>query len=300
MKNVLSVDVEDYFHVQAFASSIDQEDWDRLPSRVEKNVNLVLELLDRHSTKATFFILGWVAERHPNLIRQIAYARHEIGCHGYAHQRLHQLKPKRFRSDIRMAKQFIEDTVQTSVQAYRAPSFSIVTRTLWALDILAEEGFLFDSSIFPVRHDLYGIPGAQRFPHWRNLSRGLSIFEFPPSTVRVGSLNLGVGGGGYLRFAPYGLTRLALREINEKEGQPFMVYFHPWELDKDQPRVKTGVRSSIRHYTNLSTMEFKLKRLLRDFRFTTLSRVCRNLDSFTSASVSVHPSPELFCETHHV
>ncbi len=275
MLNALTVDVEDYYHVEAFASSVAPEDWDSFPSRIERNVSLILEIFERHAVRGTFFVLGWVAERFPKLVRDIATAGHEIGCHGSAHQRILKQTPDQFRADIRTARRRLMDQVQKPVELYRAPSFSIVDRTIWALNVLAEEGFRIDSSIFPVRHDLYGMPGEDRFPHWKG-----PIFEFPPSTVRIGHTNWGVGGGGYLRLFPYNLTRWALRCINERERQPAMVYFHPWELDPDQPRISAPIRSRLRHYTNLSGMRRKIERLLRDFQFDTISEVAQQLEVF--------------------
>src|SRR5262249_30831446 len=196
MLNALSIDVEDYFQVEAFSSRIRYEDWDSYPSRVEINVNRILDIFADRGTKATFFVLGWIAEKFPHLVRRIAGAGHEIGCHGFAHQRIHCQTPEQFRLDIRCARQQLMDQVQRPVDCYRAPSFSIVRETMWATDILVEEGFLFDSSIFPVRHDLYGIPGGERFPHWLKTPRGQSMFEFPPSTVRRWDNNWGVAGGG--------------------------------------------------------------------------------------------------------
>lgn len=273
--NVLSIDVEDYFHVEAFASRVSPRDWDSFAPRVEKNVGEVLELLAAHGLQATFFVLGWIAERYPRLVRDIAAAGHELGCHGHGHRHLHRLTPEQFREDVRSARECISSAARQAVHVYRAPSFSITRRTLWALDILAQEGFRIDSSIFPVRHDLYGIPDAPRFPHWRG-----SVFEFPPSTVRILGGNVGVGGGGYLRLLPYAWTRRALRRINEVEKQPAMVYFHPWELDPDQPRIPAPLRSRFRHYSGLAGMKGKLRRLFRDFGFSTLSRVCESLEAY--------------------
>jgi polysaccharide deacetylase family protein (PEP-CTERM system associated) len=272
MLNALSVDVEDYFHVEALATKISPNDWDTFTPRIEKSVDIILEMLAEHKSRATFFVLGWVAKLHPLLVRKIACAGHEIGCHGYAHQHLRRQNPAQFRQDVCMAKQCLMDQVQKAVTCYRAPSFSITKTTLWALDVLAEEGFKIDSSIFPIRHDLYGIPDAERFPHWRNC-----ILEFPPTTIRRANNNFGVAGGGYLRLFPYGFTRWAIREINEVEGQPAMVYFHPWELDPDQPRIAAPLRSRLRHYTNLKGMQNKIDHLLRDFRFSTVSEVCKEL-----------------------
>ncbi len=273
--NALSIDVEDYFHVEAFAEQVSPDDWCNFPSRVENNVGIILEILARAKLRATFFVLGWVAELLPHLAPKIADAGHEIGCHGYAHRFIQRQTPRQFREDIRRARACLMDQTQQPVYCFRAPSFSIIQSTLWALDILAEEGFRIDSSIFPVKHDLYGIPDADRFPHWRN-----RIFEFPPATIRRGNNNFGVAGGGYLRLLPYGLTRWAIREINEKEMQPAMVYFHPWELDPAQPRISAPLRSRLRHYTNLSTMRNKIERLFRDFRFSTISEVCENSTEF--------------------
>jgi polysaccharide deacetylase family protein (PEP-CTERM system associated) len=274
MLNVLSVDVEDYFHVEAFADKIRYEHWDSYEHRVEHNVARILGIFDKHRVKGTFFILGWVAETFPHLSRQIAMAGHEIGCHGYAHRRLQTLTPAQFRDDLKRATALLTDQVQRPIHCYRAPSFSVVGSTMWALDVLAEEGYLFDSSIFPVRHDLYGMPEAERFPHWQLGPQGHRLFEFPPSTVRSARNNWGVAGGGYLRLAPYGPTHWAIRHINEVERQPAMVYFHPWEIDPDQPVVEAGIRSTLRHYTNLKTMSTKIERLLKDFQFTTLSDAC--------------------------
>jgi len=272
MLNALSVDVEDYFHVEAFAERISPENWLGFEPRVEANVCLILDLLAKHGVQATFFILGWVAELFPLLARQISDAGPEIGCHGQWHQHIRRQTREQFRQDVRNARQRLMDQIQKPVRCYRAPSFSITKSTLWALDILAEEGFSIDSSIFPVRHDLYGIPDAERFPHWRN-----TILEFPPTTIRRAGNNFGVAGGGYLRLLPYAITRWAIREINEVERQPAMVYFHPWELDPEQPRIPAPLRSRLRHYTNLGGMQNKIERLLSDFRFSSISDVCSDL-----------------------
>jgi polysaccharide deacetylase family protein (PEP-CTERM system associated) len=275
MLNAISIDVEDYFHVEAFAARISPDDWTSFTPRVEKSIDVILEVLSNHKSKATFFILGWIAESYPLMVRSIADAGHEIGCHGYAHQHIMRQTPDQFRQDVRKARQILMDQVQAPVRCYRAPSFSIAKTTLWALDVLAEEGFKIDSSIFPVRHDLYGMPDANRFPHWIK-----NIFEFPPTTIRRAKNNFGAAGGGYLRLLPYGFTRWAIRQVNETENQPAMVYFHPWELDPQQPRISAPLRSRIRHYTNLSTMQHKVERLVREFRFSTVSDVCAQLESY--------------------
>jgi polysaccharide deacetylase family protein (PEP-CTERM system associated) len=284
MLNALTIDVEDYFQVEAFRSHVRYEEWDAYPSRVERNVDRILPLLDETGTKATFFVLGWVAQRFPALVPKIAAAGHEVACHGYAHQRVHSQTPKQFRLDVRRAREQLRDQAQQLVNCYRAPSFSIVRQTMWAIDVLAEEGFLFDSSMFPVRHDLYGIPDGQRFPHWIRTSAGRTLFEFPPSTVRRLNNNWGVAGGGYLRFAPYSLTQRAIQRINVTERQPAMVYFHPWELDPEQPHLTASWKSVLRHYTNLSTTEAKIRQLLCDFRFTTVTNACQQHTNYNLGS----------------
>jgi polysaccharide deacetylase family protein (PEP-CTERM system associated) len=286
MLNVLSVDVEDYFHVEAFASKVHFEDWGAYESRVEQNVGRILELFDAYRARGTFFVLGWVAEKYPQVVRDIAAAGHEIGCHGYAHRRLNNMTPDEFRTDTRRAVAVLKDQIQRPIECYRAPSFSVVPSTMWALQILAEEGFSVDSSIFPVRHDLYGFPDAQRFPHWQSTTCGLRIFEFPPSTFRLRNRNWAVAGGGYLRLFPYEVTRRAVQHINQVERQPVMVYFHPWEIDPSQPRIRAGLRSTLRHYVNLSTTGQKLERLLQDFEFTTLANVCARQETFRIAPVT--------------
>jgi polysaccharide deacetylase family protein (PEP-CTERM system associated) len=284
MLNALTVDVEDYFQVEAFASVVSRDHWDRYPLRVERNVDRILELFSRNGVRATFFVLGWVAERLPHLVRRIAEAGHEIGSHGLSHRRVDVQQPAEFRAELRQARERLEEQIQRPVRCYRAPSFSIIRSTLWAFEALVEEGFQIDSSVFPVRHDIYGIPDAPRFPHWRPTAGGGRVFEFPPSTICWGGQNWGVGGGGYLRFAPYRLTRWALARINQVEAQPAMVYFHPWELDPEQPRIAAPWRSRVRHYTNLRSMEQKVTRLLRDFRFAGLSEVCRTVREFQAAA----------------
>lgn len=285
MLNALSVDVEDYYQVEAFAAQIPYESWKTFPSRVEQNIARVLEIFDRFGARATFFVLGWVAESFPRMVREISSAGHEIGCHGFCHQRIVTQTAHQFRMDVRAARERLAHETQKPVDSYRAPSFSIMKETLWAIDVLAEEGFRIDSSVFPVKHDLYGIPDAERIPHWKMTAGGNSIFEFPPSTIRRAHNNVGIGGGGYLRIAPYRLTRWAIRQINQVERQPAMIYFHPWELDPGQPRIAAPLRSRLRHYTNLSGMKVKVERLLADFRFSTLSEVCKGLSVYQAAPV---------------
>jgi polysaccharide deacetylase family protein (PEP-CTERM system associated) len=278
--NALSVDVEEYFQVSAFTSRISPTDWDTLSPRVEGNVHRILELFGKHNVHATFFILGWIARKYPHLVREIAVAGHEIGSHGFSHQRIQFQTPDEFRTDIRESREALLDQAQKSIACYRAPSFSIVGKTLWALDILIDEGFKIDSSIFPVVHDLYGIPNAKRYPHWHESIKGRRIFEFPPSTIRLAGNNWAVGGGGYLRILPYGFTRWALSRINVIDKQPGMVYFHPWEIDPAQPRISAPILSKFRHYTNLSSMELRIIRLLSEFKFATISKVCSQLRVF--------------------
>ncbi len=277
MLNALSVDVEDYFQVEAFSSRVDFEDWNGFPPRVEDNTYRLLEILGEFGVKATFFCLGWVAERYPKLISRIAQEGHEVASHGYAHQPIYRQSRRTFRADIRRAKEILEGIVGKPVVGYRAPTFSITEDTLWALEVIAEEGYSYDSSIFPIRHDLYGFPEAPRFPFmvkekYPFLDCG-NLMEFPMSTFSLLGINLPVAGGGYFRFLPYALLKWVFRVFNAR-GEPFIFYLHPWELDPSQPRIN-GVpwRSRLRHYFNLRGAEAKLKRLLGDFRFTTVREV---------------------------
>jgi polysaccharide deacetylase family protein (PEP-CTERM system associated) len=252
---VLSVDVEDYFHVEAFADVVARDQWPSFPSRVETDTRRLLDLFDTAGVKATCFILGWVAERYPGLVREIAGRGHEPACHSYWHRPIMQLTPEQFRSDTRRAKDAIEQAAGDGICGYRAPTFSITRRSLWALEVLAEEGFTYDSSIFPVRHDLYGIPDAPRAPF-----RTHGLVECPMTTFRVGSANLPVGGGGYLRLLPYWYTTTGIRRA-WSQGVPLITYVHPWEVDPEQPRIKGRLTSRLRHYTNLSRTAPRLARL---------------------------------------
>lgn len=263
--NALTVDVEDYFHVQAFANVVAQKDWDHYPSRVEMNTCRLIEMFAEHGVRATFFVLGWVAKRYPKLIKRIRAAGHRVGCHGYAHRTIYSGSRADFQKDLRVARQVIEDTLGLPIKSFRAPSYSITSKTLWALEILGEEGFEYDSSIMPVIHDNYGIPEAPRFPHLKVLGCGREIREFPPSTVRLFGMNFPVAGGGYLRLFPYGITAWAIRRINHVERQPAMAYLHPWEIDPDQPRISAPWRSRFRHYQNLESTENKVVKLLKEF-----------------------------------
>ncbi len=268
--NALTVDVEDYFHVTALEPHIPRSAWGRWPVRVEANTRRVLELLGRHGARATFFVLGWVAERFPGLVREIAAAGHEVASHGWDHRRLTGLTPEDFRRDVLRARILLEDVTGMPVRGYRAPSFSITARTRWAHAVLAETGHAYSSSVYPVRHDLYGMPEAPRGPY-RPVS---GLVEVPVTTVRIAGLTLPAGGGGFFRLYPYALSRWALRRVNRREGRPAVFYFHPWELDPAQPRPQgLGLRTRVRHYLNLERMEDRLGRLLADFRWDRMDRI---------------------------
>jgi polysaccharide deacetylase family protein (PEP-CTERM system associated) len=267
--NAMTVDVEDYFQVSAFDGCVPREAWHQFESRVVKNTERLLHLFEIHDVTATFFILGWVAERFPELVAHIAEAGHEIASHGYGHHLIYNQTPAAFRDDVRRAKDVLESTIGKRVQGYRAPSYSVTVRTLWALDILVEEGHTYDASVFPIRHDRYGIPDAPRHAHVREQTTG-RLVEVPGSTVRVGPMNLPVAGGGYFRMLPYAWTRWGIRKLNERERRAAVFYVHPWEIDPEQPRLNANWVSRARHYRNLDKTEDRLWRLLRDFRFTSL------------------------------
>mgnify|MGYP001373176294 CR=1 FL=1 len=275
--NAMTVDVEDYFHVAALAESIPREHWERCEPRVENNTHRLLDLFDEFDVRITFFVLGWVAERFPGLVREIAARGHEVASHGWSHQLVYEQGRDEFRQETGRAKRLLEDLVQQPIEGYRAASYSITRDSLWALDVLAEEGFVWDSSIFPVRHDRYGIPGASRWPHVITASGGGRLVEFPLTTCSVFGSRLPIAGGGYFRLYPYGLTRAGLASVN-REGRPFIFYLHPWEIDPDQPRVKASALSTFRHYNNLARCEARLRALLRDFRFGTVREVLERLD----------------------
>ncbi len=275
MKNVFTIDVEDYYQVQAFADVVDKGGWDKYESRVENNTRRLLDLLDTHSVKGTFFVLGWVAQRHPGLIREIADRGHEIASHGMSHTLVYTQTREVFRAETRHSKALIEDICQRPIIGYRAATYSITQRSLWALDILHEEGFKYDSSIFPMRHDKYGIPDAHPYPHTLRTPAGYSLVEFPISVSRFGKFKLPVAGGGYFRLFPYALTKWGLEQINQA-GHEFVFYLHPWEVDPKQPRIhNASALSRFRHYLNLACTQPRLDRLLRDFSFTTMQDVLR-------------------------
>jgi polysaccharide deacetylase family protein (PEP-CTERM system associated) len=262
VKNALSVDVEDWFQVGAFERVIDRSDWDSLPHRVERNTDQVLALFEEAGVKATFFTLGWVAARHPALIRRIVDAGHEIASHGWDHRRVHTLDAKSFRSDLAQARAAIEDAAGTGVRGYRAPSFSIDQRTPWAHEVLAEEGYAYSSSVAPIVHDHYGWRGSPRFA-WHPVE-GSALIELPVTTFELGGRRFAAGGGGFFRLMPYSLSNWAVGRVNRRDERPAIFYFHPWEVDPGQPRVPgASLKSNLRHYTNLSGMRPKLLKLLR-------------------------------------
>jgi len=268
--NAMSVDVEDWFQVQAFAGVIDRAAWETLPRRVEANTDRILALFEDAGVRATFFTLGWVAERHPALIRRIVAGGHELASHGYGHELVHAIGPEAFRADLRRAKAVLEDAGGVAVVGYRAPTFSIGRRSApWAYAVLAEEGHRYSSSVFPVRHDLYGDPDAPRGPHRPDPS---GVVELPMTTVRVGGRNLPCAGGGWFRLVPYALFRAGLRRVNA-EGRAALFYFHPWEIDPEQPRVAAGRLARFRHYVGLAAMEGRVARLLRDFAWGRMDQV---------------------------
>jgi polysaccharide deacetylase family protein (PEP-CTERM system associated) len=286
--NALTIDVEDYFQVSSFEGHVRRDSWDSLESRVCRNTERLLEIFDDAGVTATFFVLGWVSERFPALVRRIAAAGHEIASHGYAHRLTYEMTPAEFREDLRRAKAAIESAASVPVLGYRAPSYSIVERSMWALDVLIEEGYLYDASIFPIHHDRYGIPDAPRHAY-RIVRKAGSIWELPGSTIRWFGQNLPIGGGGgYFRLLPYGWSRRGFERVNGVEQKPVTFYLHPWEIDPDQPRIKTSLVSRFRHYRNLSTTESRLRRLLDDFQFGPALDVLS-----TAAVLDAQPSTEM-------
>jgi polysaccharide deacetylase family protein (PEP-CTERM system associated) len=267
--NAFTIDVEDWFQVSAFSEVIARQDWDALECRVERNVDRLLQVLDQHEVKATFFTLGWIADRYPQMVRRIVREGHELASHGYGHARVHELDPRAFRDDVKRAKDVLETLSGQAVTGYRAPSFSIGHSTLWALDILRDTGHRYSSSIYPIRHDLYGMPDAPRFAHDRD-----GLLEVPASSVRWLNRNWPASGGGYFRLLPYALSRASVRRIAQHDAQPVVFYCHPWEIDPDQPRVRSApLRSRVRHYINQDRMLNKISRLLKDFRWAPMRQV---------------------------
>jgi len=272
VKNAMSVDVEDYFQVSAFERHIRRDEWDRIPGRVEANTERILSIFSDHGVKATFFVLGWVAERHPSLVRAVAEAGHEVASHGYSHVRVFRQTPAEFQEDVVRTKKILEDASGCAVIGYRAASYSIDERSLWALQELERAGYRYSSSIYPIRHDLYGMPQAPRFPFYPNGTRG--FLELPISTVEVMNRRLPCGGGGFFRLLPYGVSRWAIRRVNSREERPCIFYFHPWEIDPRQPRQRgLSAKTRFRHYLHLDRMEVRLQRLLTDFSWDRIDHV---------------------------
>jgi polysaccharide deacetylase family protein (PEP-CTERM system associated) len=271
------VDVEDYFHVAALAESISRDDWDGMEYRAEANTHRLMDLFAEFGVQSTFFILGWVAQRSPKLVRAIHEAGHEVACHGMSHKLVYEQTPAEFERETRDSKALLEDIIGAPVAGYRAASWSVTRRSLWALDIIHSAGFEYDSSVFPIRHDIYGIPDAPKQPGLIRAPNGKQLVEFPPSTAKFGGVSVPVAGGGYFRLLPYWFTRMGLRQIN-RGNRSFNFYLHPWEVDPEQPRVSVGWKSKFRHYTNLGKTQQRLRDLLGEFRFTTMRNVLADLD----------------------
>lgn len=281
--HAMSIDVEDYFHVAALSRVISPDQWASLPSRVERNTDKLLSLFERQGVHATFFVLGWVAEHHPDLVRRIDRAGHEVASHGYSHQLIYRQSPDTFREETRRSKALLEDLTGKPVLGYRAASYSITKASMWALDILADCGFRWDSSIFPIRHDNYGIPGSPRTPYRIRTDNGAVLQEFPLTTARVFGLPVPAAGGGYFRQFPYPLFRYLFNNASGHGQHPHVFYLHPWEVDPEQPRFNNASwLSRFRHYTNLDKCESRLERLMNDFRFGTVS------ESFRAFSQTEH------------
>jgi len=272
IRNAMTIDVEDYFQVSAFAPHISRDNWNHLPCRVERNMERILALLDQREVKATFFTLGWIAERYPHLVRNIVDNGHELASHGYSHRRASDQNAEEFRDDITRSKKLLEDLGGIPVIGYRAPSFSIGTDNLWALDQLQEAGYQYSSSIYPIRHDHYGMPDAPRFAHHPRGENGL--LELPATTMALFGKNLPASGGGYFRLLPYPVSRWTLRRVNRLDGQPCIFYFHPWEIDPEQPRPQgITLKTRFRHYVNLAHTENRISRLLQDFKWGRMDQV---------------------------
>lgn len=278
MRNVLSIDVEDWYQVAALAPSVPRDSWSAREGRVERSVGRLLEMLASRSLRGTFFVLGWTAERHPQLVPRIAAAGHEVASHGWSHRNVYEQSPAEFREETLRSRRLLQDQSGQPVRGYRAASFSVTAASLWALDVLIDAGFDYDSSVFPIRHDRYGLPGARTAPGRMAAPSGRTLVEFPMSTAHWLGQRVPVCGGGYFRILPYGLVRAGLQQINAVQHQPFCFYLHPWEIDPDQPRVPAGAVSRFRHYTGLERCESRLARLLDEFRFGTMQDVLADLD----------------------
>jgi len=270
--NALTIDVEEHFQVSAFRDVVNRESWRAHESRVVANTHRMLDLLDEYGHKATFFLLGWVIEREPGLAREIAHRGHEVGCHGFGHELIYRQTREDFAAETRHARALIEDAAQATVNGYRAATFSITEASRWALDVLVDTGFAYDSSMYPIVHDLYGIEVEHAGPHRVVAPNGASLIEFPMTACKVLGMSVPVSGGGYFRIYPYAVTRRLLRSVNDA-GEPFVFYLHPWELDPAQPRIRSSLKSRLRHYTNLGSCEAKLRRLLGEFAFAPMRDV---------------------------
>ena len=281
--NALTIDVEDYFQVSAFAPYIKRSDWESRECRVERNIERILAMLSERDVKATFFTLGWIAERYPQMVRQIVDQGHELASHGYGHERASDLSREAFRSDVDRAKKILEDLAGKPVQGYRAPSFSIGTGNLWAFDSLAQAGYRYSSSIYPIAHDHYGMPDSPRFAY----RVGTGLLEIPVTTLRLMNRNMPSSGGGYFRLLPYSVTRWMLRRVNQQDREAAIFYFHPWEIDADQPRIDgIDARTRFRHYVNIDRMESKLRQLLVDFRWGRMDDIFLDRASAAPAHVA--------------
>ncbi|TVP60395.1 MAG: DUF3473 domain-containing protein [Halomonadaceae bacterium] len=287
LNNALTIDVEDYFQVAALADAIDPADWHAMEYRVEASTDRLLKVFAEKQLKGTFFVLGWVAEKSPGLVRRIAEAGHEVACHGFSHQLVYNQSPAVFKEETHRSKALLESQIQRPVNGYRAASYSITAASRWALDILAEEGFTWDSSIFPIHHDRYGMPGTPRWPYLLTTDKGANLVEFPLTTLKLGNYLLPIAGGGYFRLYPYWFSRWGLYQSN-RQGEPFIFYLHPWEVDPGQPRIPVKWFSRFRHYNNLNRCEKRLKHLLEDFSFTTVEQVLQQ-KGFLRESGSVSP-----------
>ncbi len=290
VEHIFSVDVEDYFQVSAFERIVDRREWDRFPSRVERNTDVLLDLLHRYDAKGTFFTLGWVADRHPQVVRRIVAAGHEIASHGWWHQRVTSINQTQFREDVYASKALLEDVSGTRVAGYRAPSFSITPQTEWALDTLIDVGYQYDSSLFPIHRANYGFPNTPPIPHVIHRQRG-DIVEFPLATVRMGRKLIPAAGGGYLRHFPYAIIRRAFRD-HARAGTSAVFYIHPWEIDPEQPRLAAPALTRVRHYRNLDKTLPRIERLLSEFRFTSvLQRMRNDEDAYSLVATREHHVP---------
>jgi len=269
--NAMSVDVEDYFQVSAFEKQIPRDKWNELSCRVDTNTNRILDIFSEYNIKATFFTLGWVAEKFPSLVQRIVREGHELASHGFSHLRVTQQSEKEFREDIVRAKKILEDLSGVAIRGYRAPSYSIGEKNIWALDVLCEEGHAYSSSIYPIKHDLYGMPHAPRFAHYYCNGK---LLEIPISTLEIFGKKIPCGGGGFFRLYPYPVSKWAIQHVNTTDKQPTVFYFHPWEIDPQQPRQSNAsMKSKFRHYLNLDRMESRILRLLQDFSWDRMDKV---------------------------